>query len=62
MQPIPNINHFLNDDDCDVQIEYGSDVDGAFDVRRRFSSILTQARQLKTILLARQAELDPYIA
>ncbi|KAK5311995.1 hypothetical protein LTR93_011508 [Exophiala xenobiotica] len=62
MQPILDINHLLNDDDCDIRAEYDSAVDGAFDMRRKFSSLLTQARQLKTKLLAKQAELDRFVA
>ncbi|KAK6371422.1 hypothetical protein LTS17_009153 [Exophiala oligosperma] len=62
MQPIPNIEHFLNDADCEIQVEHDSVIDGAFNMKRKFSSLLMQARQLKTILLAKQAELDRYIA
>ncbi|KIW09756.1 hypothetical protein PV08_11856 [Exophiala spinifera] len=62
MQPIVDINHLLNDADFEIQDEYDSVLDGAFDMRRKFSSLLMQARQLKTILLAKQAELDRCIA
>ncbi|KAK7883376.1 hypothetical protein LTR67_011300 [Exophiala xenobiotica] len=61
VQPTLEIDHLLNDDDCDIQIEYDSVVDGALDMRRKFFSVLRQAQQLKTKLLAKQAELDRYI-
>ncbi|KIW09778.1 hypothetical protein PV08_11878 [Exophiala spinifera] len=62
MRPIPNIDHFLNDANREIQVRHDSVIDGAFNIKRKFSSLLTQARQLKTILLAKQAELDRYIA
>ncbi|KAL6240274.1 hypothetical protein RBB50_012821 [Rhinocladiella similis] len=62
MQPIPNIDHFLNLADGEIQVQHDSVLDGAFNMKRKFSSLLTQARQLKTILLAKQAELDHWIA
>jgi hypothetical protein len=46
MQPIPDINHFLNDADCEIQVEHDSVVYGAFDMRK-FSSLLMQARQIE---------------
>nr|KAK5449231.1 hypothetical protein LTR18_002320 [Exophiala xenobiotica] len=61
VQPTLEIDHLLNDDDCDIQIEYDSVVDGALDMRRKFFSVLRQAQQLKTKLLAKQAELDRHI-
>ncbi|KAJ9616183.1 uncharacterized protein PV06_11462 [Exophiala oligosperma] len=61
MQHTPNIKDFLNDADCEIRVEHDSVIFGAFD-RRKFSSLLMQARQLKTMLLAKQAELDRYIA
>lgn len=58
MQPTLNLDHFLTDDDCDIGDEYASVVDAALDMRRKFSSVLKQVRQLKTTLQARQAELE----
>ncbi|KAJ9493513.1 hypothetical protein H2202_011015 [Exophiala xenobiotica] len=58
MQPTLNLDYFLNDDDCDIQVEYGSVVDAALSMRRKLSSVLRQARQLKTTLQAKQAELE----
>jgi len=58
MQPTLNLDHFLDDDDCDILVEYDSVVDAALDMRRKFSSVLRQARQLKTTLQDKQAELE----
>ncbi|KIW11739.1 hypothetical protein PV08_09011 [Exophiala spinifera] len=58
MQPTLNLDHFLTDDDCDIGDEYASVVDAALDMRRKFSSVLRQARQLKTTLQAKQADLE----
>lgn len=52
MQPALILDYFLNDDDCNIQVEYGSVVDAAFSMRRR------QARLLKTTLQAKQAEFE----
>ena len=38
--------------------EYNTVVDGALDMRRKFSFIVSHARQLQTELLAKQAEID----
>ncbi|KIW36674.1 uncharacterized protein PV06_11092 [Exophiala oligosperma] len=62
MQTIPNIDYFLNDADREIQVQHDSVIDGAFNMKRKFSSLLTQTRQLKTMMLAKQAELDRYIA
>jgi hypothetical protein len=62
MQPTLNIDHSLNDDDCDIQVEYGSVLDGAFDMRRKLASVSRQAPQLERKLLAKQAEQVRYIA
>ncbi|RVX68986.1 hypothetical protein B0A52_08053 [Exophiala mesophila] len=58
MQPTLNLDQFLNGDDCDILVEYNSVVDAALDMRRKFSSVLRQARQLKTTLQDKQAELE----
>ncbi|KAK5398525.1 hypothetical protein LTR06_011538, partial [Exophiala xenobiotica] len=58
MQSTLNLDYFLNDDDCDIQVEYGSVLDAASNMRRKFSSVLRQARQLKMTLQAKQAELE----
>ena len=48
----------LQDDDCDITDEYDNIVEGALDMRRKFSLIVSQARRLKNELLAKQAEID----
>ena len=58
MQPTLNLDQFLDGDDCDILVEYDSVVDAALDMRRKFSSVLRQARQLKTTLQDKQAELE----
>ncbi|KIW36745.1 uncharacterized protein PV06_11041 [Exophiala oligosperma] len=47
MQPTLKLDHFLNDDDCDIQVGSGSVVDAALDMRKKFSSVLSQARHRK---------------
>ena len=50
-----DLDQFLNDSDCDIQDDYSSVVDSAYIMRKKFSSILRQARQLKTKLLEERA-------
>ena len=51
-------SRLLHDDDCDILDEYNTVLDGALDMRRKISFIVSQARQLQTELLAKQAEND----
>jgi hypothetical protein len=51
-------SRLLHDDDCDIMDEYHAVVDGALDIRRKFALIVSEARQLQTELLAKQAEID----
>nr|KAK5449223.1 hypothetical protein LTR18_002312 [Exophiala xenobiotica] len=51
-------SRLLHDDDCDIIDEYQAVTDGAFEIRRKFALIVSEARQLQTELLAKQAEID----
>ncbi|KAJ9608562.1 hypothetical protein H2200_007550 [Cladophialophora chaetospira] len=48
----------LQDDDCCITDAYDNVVESALDIRRKFALIVDQARQLKSELLAKQAEID----
>lgn len=51
-------SQLLHDGDCDIMDEYNTVVVGALDMRRKFASIASQSRRLKTELQAKQAEID----
>jgi hypothetical protein len=51
-------SQLLHDGDCNIMDEYNTVVVGALDMRRKFASIVSQARRLKTELQAKQAEID----
>jgi hypothetical protein len=53
-----DVSRLLHHDDCDIMDEYNTVVDGALDMRRKLSFVVSQARQLQTELLAKQAEID----
>ena len=57
-QSNPDVRQLLHDDDCNITDEYDNVVEGALDMRRKFSLIVTQARRLRNELLAKQAEID----
>ncbi|KEF54295.1 uncharacterized protein A1O9_09461 [Exophiala aquamarina CBS 119918] len=57
-QSVFDASQLLHDGDCDIMDEYNTVVEGALDMRRKFASIVSQARRLKTELLAKQAEVD----
>ena len=47
-RPNFNVRELLQDDDCEIRGEYDNVVEGALDMRRKFSLIVTQARRLRT--------------
>ena len=50
-------SRLLQNDDCDIMDEYSAITDGALDMRRKFALIMSEGRQLRTELLAKQAKI-----
>ena len=62
VEAIFDAHESLYDADRDIQDRYSPIVDGAFDMRKKFHSVVRYARQLKTKLLGTEAELERQIA
>ena len=53
-----DISQLLTGTDCDVANEYNSMLDAANDLERKHRSIMEQAQKLKSIVQAKQAEIE----